>query len=165
MEMVYVGLGSNIDCPITRITQAIEQLNTLPGTMVLKSSSLYQTKPWGILDQADFINAVVKLQTNLSARDLLSRLLALEQFHGRERRERFGPRTLDCDILLYGEQRIEEEGLIVPHPFMHDRVFVLVPLAEIEQELVFNGKTLNDWMLQLDKTQVKKLTQNQEEFA
>ncbi|WP_132999462.1 2-amino-4-hydroxy-6-hydroxymethyldihydropteridine diphosphokinase [Luteimonas arsenica] len=129
-----VGLGGNIGDVAAALRGALAAFDGLPGTRLLGASRLYRTPAWGVEDQADFINAAALLETTLPARDLLDALLAIERAHGRERAadgSRWGPRTLDLDLLLYGDAVIDEPGLLVPHPQLHARAFVLVPLAEI----------------------------------
>lgn len=140
MTIAYVGLGSNLAGPRKQIEQAFQFLAALPRTNVLNHSKLYATEPWGKFDQPDFVNAVAVLDTHLSARELLDALLVIERNAGRERSaDRWGPRTLDLDILLYGDSRIDEPALHVPHPRLHERAFVLVPLAEIAPLLYVPG--------------------------
>lgn len=127
----FVGLGSNLDDPPARIRRALQALAALPGTRLVRHSSLYRNPPTGVLDQPDFVNAVAEIETRLTARELLEQLLAIEQVHGRVRDQPNGPRTLDLDLLLYGALTVGEPGLTVPHPRMLGRAFVLVPLAEI----------------------------------
>lgn len=132
---VYLGLGSNLDNPKNQILKAIKNLQTITEISVLKVSSLYQTKPVGYLHQPDFINAAVLLQTHLSPTELFKITSEIELKQGRVRAERNGPRTLDIDILLYGQMILNEEYLIVPHPRMKARSFVLSPLYELNPEL------------------------------
>jgi 2-amino-4-hydroxy-6-hydroxymethyldihydropteridine diphosphokinase len=139
-SVAFVALGSNLDHPAAQVRQAMAELEALPGTRVLRRSSLYRTAPVGKLDQPDFINAVVQIETSLAPADLLAGLLAIEQRHGRQRGGRNGPRTLDLDLLLYGEQVIDQPGLQVPHPRMHERAFVLVPLGEIAPDALIPGR-------------------------
>ena len=127
----YVGLGSNLADPFAQVTSAFGALDRIEDTHLLARSSLYRTRPVGYAQQPDFVNAVGQLATRLSAADLLRELLALERAHGRMRGIANGPRTLDLDLLLYGDERIEARDLSVPHPRMHERAFVLVPLYEI----------------------------------
>jgi len=136
----HVGLGSNLDDPERHVRQALRELSRLPGTRLVSHSSLYRTPPVGKLDQPDFVNAVALLDTTLSPRELLQELLALEGRHGRVRTERDGPRTLDLDLLLLGDRIICEPGLEVPHARMHERAFVLVPLAEVSPDAVIPGR-------------------------
>jgi 2-amino-4-hydroxy-6-hydroxymethyldihydropteridine diphosphokinase len=126
-----VALGSNLDDPQAHVRRAFDELAALPGTRVLARSSLHRTKPVGYADQPDFINAVVLVETRLSARELLDALLDIERKHGRVREIPNGPRTLDLDIVVYGDARIDEPGLVVPHPRAHERAFVLDPLREV----------------------------------
>ncbi|MDN5864216.1 MAG: 2-amino-4-hydroxy-6-hydroxymethyldihydropteridine diphosphokinase [Gammaproteobacteria bacterium] len=138
MTPAWVGLGSNLGEPASAVENAICELESLPETQLAARSRLYRTPPWGP-EQPDFINAVAKLETGLEAGTLLTELLAIEARHGRERRERWGPRTLDLDLLLYGKERIVTNRLEVPHPRLAERAFVLVPLAELEPELEVPG--------------------------
>jgi 2-amino-4-hydroxy-6-hydroxymethyldihydropteridine diphosphokinase len=126
-----VALGSNLDDPQGQVARAFDELAALPATRVLARSSLHRTKPVGYADQPDFINAVALIETRLSARELLDALLDIEKRHGRVREIPNGPRTLDLDIVLYGDARIDEPGLVGPHPRAHERAFVLVPLREV----------------------------------
>jgi 2-amino-4-hydroxy-6-hydroxymethyldihydropteridine diphosphokinase len=135
----HVGLGSNLDDPERHVRQALQELGQLPHTQLIACSSLYRTAPVGKLDQPDFVNAVALLTSALSPRELLAELLALEARHGRVRGERNGPRTLDLDLLLLGDQVVHETGLEVPHARMHERAFVLLPLAEISPGVVIPG--------------------------
>lgn len=135
METVFIGLGSNLDTPHQQVLQAFSQLKALPQSEWICASSLYLTPPWGIEDQPPFINAVVKMRTHLVPLELLDALLAIEHTQGRIRDVRFGPRIIDCDILLYGDQRISNERLSVPHPYLTERAFVVVPLYEIAPTL------------------------------
>ena len=131
----YVGLGANLGDAAQAVMAALQQLGGLPGTQVARHSTLYRSRP---LDAAgpDFINAVAELSTTLAAPDLLEALHGLEQRAGRERPYRNAPRTLDLDLLLYGDARIDSPRLVVPHPRMWERAFVLVPLAEIAPQHV-----------------------------
>jgi 2-amino-4-hydroxy-6-hydroxymethyldihydropteridine diphosphokinase len=137
---VFVGLGSNLQQPIVQLQQAIRELSALPASGVLKVSSFYETAPVGIVDQPMFINAVAMLQTELEPHLFLQCLLAIEAGHARVRGPRNGPRTLDLDILLFAGLRIDEAHLVVPHPRMHERAFVLIPLLEIAPEVDIPGK-------------------------
>ncbi len=137
----YVGLGSNLADPIYQLRQAFAELDAIPDTSVVSISGLYRSAPVGPQNQADFINAAVSLDTQQSAINLLKHLLDIEQQHGRDRSVgRWGPRTLDLDLLLFGADILQEESLIVPHPAMHERSFVLIPLAEIAPEIIIPGR-------------------------
>lgn len=142
-ETVYIGVGSNLDDPIAQVTRGIEALRCLPKGRVLAVSSLYVSPPAGPVVQPDFINAVVCLQTSLSPLSLLQALQQIEQQHHRKRHVKWGPRTLDLDILLYGKQRIEHAYLCVPHPELCQRLFCVVPLLEIAPEVMLpDGRAL-----------------------
>jgi 2-amino-4-hydroxy-6-hydroxymethyldihydropteridine diphosphokinase len=139
-QTAHVGLGSNLDDPVRQVRRALEELARLPRTQLLACSSLYRTAPIGRLDQPDFVNAVAVLDTALSPRELLQELLAVEARHGRVRGDLNGPRTLDLDLLLLGDRVIREPGLEVPHARMHQRAFVLLPLAEVSPHAVIPGR-------------------------
>ncbi|MDR2196112.1 MAG: 2-amino-4-hydroxy-6-hydroxymethyldihydropteridine diphosphokinase [Gallionellaceae bacterium] len=136
---VYVGLGSNLADPAAQVLRGMEALNRLPKTQVRARSSLYRSAPVGFADQPDFINAVAGLETMLPPRALLEALLELERESGRTRDFRNAPRTLDMDLLLYGDLVLQEPGLTLPHPCMHQRAFVLQPLLEIAPDCVIPG--------------------------
>jgi 2-amino-4-hydroxy-6-hydroxymethyldihydropteridine diphosphokinase len=135
----YVGLGSNLDEPRAQVSRAFEELARLPRTRLSARSSLYRSAPLGYAAQPEFINAVAAVDTELGASELLHQMQALEARHGRTRSFANAPRTLDLDLLLFGDQRIDAPGLIVPHPRMHERAFVLRPLAEIEPQASIPG--------------------------
>ncbi|MBK8458761.1 MAG: 2-amino-4-hydroxy-6-hydroxymethyldihydropteridine diphosphokinase [Phyllobacteriaceae bacterium] len=134
-ERVFVGLGGNVGDVADAMRRAFAALDAAPGTRVLAVSSLWSTPPWGKTDQPDFLNAVAELRTGLSPRGLLDLALATERAMKRERHDRWGPRTLDIDILLFGDRTITEEGLEIPHPRIGERAFVLIPLAEIATDI------------------------------
>lgn len=131
MTDVFLGLGSNVGDRENQLKEAIRLLDEQPGIKVVKVSSFYETEPVGYVNQPDFLNLCVEIQTELSPKAVLESGLAIEQQLHRVRKERWGPRTLDIDILLYGDQIIEEEDLTIPHPRMTERAFVLIPLQEI----------------------------------
>lgn len=135
MQRVYIGLGSNLAEPEKQLRSALEAMDTIPATRLLRSSSFYRSAPVGPGEQPDYINAVAELETELAPLALLDRLQAIEAAHGRERSIRWGARTLDLDILLFGREQIDVPRLQVPHPRMAERNFVLLPLAELEPEL------------------------------
>lgn len=136
----FVALGSNLENPIAQVQAGARALGRLPDTRLLACSSLYRTAPVGYTDQPDFINAVCAIETGLAAADLLRFMLALEQSQGRVRELAGGPRTLDLDLLLHGDLERAEPGLVLPHPRLHERAFVLYPLAEIAPGLVVPGR-------------------------
>ena len=135
----YVGLGANIGDPRSQLQAALGELNGLPGTRVTAASSFYRSAPVGYLDQPDFINAVAKLDTSLAPEALLESLQAIEKRHGREHPFPNAPRSLDLDLLLYGDAIISTPRLVLPHPRMHERAFVLKPLAEIAPQAAIPG--------------------------
>lgn len=135
----FVALGANLEDPVRQIRNAIAELRSIEQTQVLAVSSLYRTAPVGYADQPDFINAAAKLRTGLSPHELLDALHAIENRHGRQRSVRNAPRTLDLDLLLYGMRVVREDDLTLPHPRMHERAFVLMPLAEIAPEATVPG--------------------------
>jgi 2-amino-4-hydroxy-6-hydroxymethyldihydropteridine diphosphokinase len=136
----YIGIGSNLGDPVARVQAAFGELQRLPDTRLAARSSLYGSRPMGPADQPDYVNAVAGVDTDLPAADLLQALAGIENRQGRERgAQKWGPRTLDLDLLLYGGQRIASPGLTVPHPGLHERDFVLVPLAEIAGDLEVPG--------------------------
>ena len=137
MTDVYIGIGSNLDDPLQHVKQALNELTQLADCRHIASSALYRTPPMGPADQPDYINAVSLLSTGLAPLDLLDQLQGIEQAHGRIRHgQRWGPRTLDLDILIYGEKIINDKRLCVPHPGLHERSFVLYPLQDINPDLV-----------------------------
>ena len=141
MTLAAIGLGANLGDAAATLREAIAELARLPDTELLRASRLYRTPAWGRTEQPDFINAVVLVETAVPARELLDALLAIERDFGRVRvdGERWGPRTLDLDLLLFGDAVIDEPGLRVPHPHLHERAFALLPLVEIAAQLVIPG--------------------------
>ena len=140
---VYIGLGSNLDAPKKQVTTAMTELDHLPQTRLVACSSLYRSKPMGPGDQPDYINAVALIDTELDPYTLLAELHQIEEEHGRIRLERWGARTLDLDILLYGEEIIESAELVIPHAGIHQRAFVLYPLQElVPEDFTVPGKGL-----------------------
>jgi 2-amino-4-hydroxy-6-hydroxymethyldihydropteridine diphosphokinase len=141
MTIAYVGLGANLGDREAMLRSALEQLRTEPGMRVTAVSAFRDTAPVGLVDQPRFLNAAAAVETELGARELLDRLLGIERRLGRTREgPRFGPRTIDLDLLLYGDERIDEPGLHVPHPRLHERLFALEPLTELDQSLVVPGR-------------------------
>lgn len=135
MTRAYVGLGANLGDREATIRAAVAALSGVVGV-----SQLRETDPVGVVGQPPFLNGAVALETGLSPRELLDALLAVERDLGRERRERWGPRTIDLDLLLYGDETIDEPGLTVPHPRLHERRFALEPLLDLDPELAIPGR-------------------------
>ncbi|MEO8809099.1 MAG: 2-amino-4-hydroxy-6-hydroxymethyldihydropteridine diphosphokinase [Rhodanobacter sp.] len=140
MTLAYVALGSNLGDSRQQVLDAIQTLGDLPDTKLLRRSALYRTPPWGILDQPFFINAVVALDTRLPPLALLQELLVIEQAAGRVRGERNGPRTLDLDLLHVEGEQCHAPQLTLPHPRMHERAFVLLPLNDVAPTLCLPGR-------------------------
>lgn len=158
MPLAYVALGANLGDPAATMRAAIAALDQLPGSRVTAASSLYRTAPQDAPGQPDYVNAVVALDTDLAAEALLGALLALEQAHGRQRSQRNAARSLDLDLLLYGEQVIDAPGLVVPHPRLHLRAFVLVPLAEIAPDRAIPGRgSLAAWLPAVALQRIERL--------
>ena len=139
MTLAYVALGANLGDPVLTVKAAIAALNGIAHSTRVAASSLYRTAPVGLKHQPDFINAVVALETTLVPLALLGELFAIEQQFGRQRSIRNAPRTLDLDLLLHGDETLDSGTLTLPHPRMHQRAFVLAPLAEIAPDVVIPG--------------------------
>ncbi len=137
----YIGLGSNLDDPLSQVKSAISELAHLSMSHLAAVSPLYRTPPLGPADQPDYINAVAALDTDLDPLALLDELQRIEQLHGRVRTLRWGPRTLDLDLLLYGDRSISNERLVVPHPGLRERPFVIFPLQAIAPDLTLPDGT------------------------
>src|SRR3989338_10126037 len=138
-HIAFIGLGSNLEDPRSQLQRAFAELDGLPETRLVARSSLYRSAPMGYLDQPEFVNAVARIETALTPQSLLQGLLRIEHQHGRERTFRNAQRTLDLDILLYGDVQLHEHGLTIPHPQMHLRPFVLQPLLEIAPDTGIPG--------------------------
>ncbi|MDD1782305.1 2-amino-4-hydroxy-6-hydroxymethyldihydropteridine diphosphokinase [Enterovibrio sp. ZSDZ35] len=153
MIRAYIAIGSNLGNPVEKATHAIDALKRLPASTFVSCSSLYSSKPMGPSDQPDYVNAVAAIDTELDPLDLLDQTQRIELEFGRERKdERWGPRTLDLDILLYGDLQLESERLTVPHYGMKVREFVLYPLAEIAPDLHLpDGSTVAELVTVTDK--------------
>ncbi len=139
MKRVFIALGSNLGDRETHLDGAVKAISQLAGCRIVARSPIYETEPLGVVEQPPFLNAVIEIETAIPAETLLQQLLMIEKQHGRQRREKWGPRTLDLDILLFGDQMIRTETLTVPHPRMAERRFVLVPLADLVPELQVPG--------------------------
>lgn len=157
--VAYIGLGSNLADPRAQIERAFDELARMPGSTLLARSSAWASAPWGRTDQPEFVNAAAAVATALSAEDLLRALLDIERRGGRERgSERWGPRTIDLDVLAYADRRIDLPGLQVPHPHLHERAFVLLPLAEIAPDLEIPGRgRIADLAVHVDAAGVRRL--------
>lgn len=152
MTRVYLVLGSNLEQPLQQVNSALAALGQVPQTRLTRQSSFYRSRPLGPQDQPDYLNAVAELETGLSAEQLLDHTQAIERLHGRVRKaHRWGPRTLDLDILLFGDRVIQTPRLTVPHYDMKNREFMLYPLAEIAPDLRFpDGESLAQRLAAVD---------------
>ncbi len=139
MKRAFIALGSNLGNREAYLTSAVDQIAALPDVCLVARSAIYETEPLGLKKQPAFLNAVIEIETGLEAEVLLRHLLAIEAKHGRRRTFKWGPRTLDLDILLYGDQIIRSERLSVPHPRLSERRFVLVPLADLAPNRIVPG--------------------------
>ena len=158
--IAFVGLGGNLGEPVATLGAALQALGEMQGTRLLRASRLYRTPAWGLEQQPDFINAVAMLETRLAAQALLESLFVIERQHGRVREveQRWGPRTLDLDLLLYGDALIDEPGLRVPHPHLHERAFALLPLLEIAADVEIPGRGLaRNAVSLLEKSKIQPL--------
>ncbi|MCO5133813.1 MAG: 2-amino-4-hydroxy-6-hydroxymethyldihydropteridine diphosphokinase [Phyllobacteriaceae bacterium] len=142
----WIGLGGNVGDVRRSMRQAVAGIGALPGTRVEAASSLYRTKPWGDADQDDFLNACIRISTALAPRDLLAELKRIENDLKRRKTRRWGPRTIDLDILVYEGVEGEWEGLILPHPRAAQRIFVIRPLCDIDPQLEIAGKPASAWL-------------------
>ncbi|SFM37097.1 2-amino-4-hydroxy-6-hydroxymethyldihydropteridine diphosphokinase [Marinobacter pelagius] len=140
---VFVGLGSNLENPAAQLARAVAELAALPQTTLVAQSPFYASRPVGPQDQPDFVNGAVWLRTDLAPHALLDHLQAIEQAHGRERMRHWGPRTLDLDILLFGQETLDDERLVVPHRELVNRDFALQPLLDLNPDLTLpDGRTV-----------------------
>lgn len=153
----YVALGSNLGDRRAHLEAAFGALAALPGTRLLARSHLYETPPLGPAGQQDYYNAAASLATSLAPHALLDALLAIEHARGRQRRERWGPRTLDLDLLLHGNSSLNDARLTLPHPAMLGRAFVLAPLCDLAPDLILAGRPLSAHLADLDRTGIRRL--------
>ncbi|WP_336489064.1 2-amino-4-hydroxy-6-hydroxymethyldihydropteridine diphosphokinase [Methylobacterium nigriterrae] len=150
MTQAYLGLGSNIGDKAAMLDAAVEGLAARPGILVTARSAAYRTPPWGDTDQDWFLNAALGVETDLSPHGLLEACLSVETALGRVRARRWGPRVIDIDVLHYAGAEVSDERLVLPHRFVRERAFVLVPLAEIAPDLVIGGETVSEALSRLD---------------
>lgn len=151
-QLSYIGLGANLDEPVTQLRTALRELALLPASRLVAVSPLYRNPPMGPQDQPDYVNAVAALETELAPEALLDALQDIENRQGRVRLQRWGARTLDLDILLYGSAQIQTPRLTVPHPGVKERAFVVQPLADIAPDLHFpDGTSLSSCLAKLDR--------------
>lgn len=159
MTRAFVGLGSNLGDPQAQLRRALHALRDLRASSLQRASGLYRTPPWGLVDQPPFINAVAELDTALAPPELLAELIAIERAAGRVRDgARWGPRVLDLDLLLHGDAVVATPGLTLPHPHLHERAFVLLPLAELDPALPVPGHgCVRDLLAHVDRAGCERL--------
>ena len=158
MKNIYVALGSNLNNPIYQVKKVVEQLRNQSDINILNLSSLYQTKPVGITDQPDFINAVIEIEYHKTPQELLNLLLDIEKFYGRVRLIKNGPRIIDLDIILFDQMILNEGDLVIPHPRMFERSFVMLPLMEIAPNLKINEIPIETLVRNISTTDIIKIT-------
>jgi 2-amino-4-hydroxy-6-hydroxymethyldihydropteridine diphosphokinase len=158
----YIGLGSNLSDPHGQVTSALQELNFIPDTLLLETSSLYTSKPMGPSDQPDYVNAVAKISTDLAPEHLLTELQSIEQAHRRQRNgQRWGPRTLDLDIILYSDIQMDTKALQIPHYGVAEREFVLIPLQELQADLIIPGRgTVEELIAKLPPYELSRIENN-----
>jgi len=158
----WLGLGANLQQPVLQLKEAVKRLGQMAGIEVSQVSSFYRTPPWGDVQQDDFVNAVLQIETSLDPLDLLQCMQSIENDMGRQRSgNRWGPRLIDIDLLLFGDQIINGKALRVPHPHMHERAFVLLPLAELDEELEIRGHgTVGSLLAHLDCSEIYALDES-----
>jgi len=157
LTAAILGLGGNIGDPEGAMGEALDRLQAHPAIRVEAVSALYETPPWGKTDQPRFLNAAARIDTSLAPRNLLEAVLAVERDLGRDRTERWGPRTIDIDILLYGDIAVDEQGLTVPHPRLAERIFALAPLVDVAPEASIGGRRAAAILQALDRTGLVRL--------
>ncbi|MCZ7467605.1 2-amino-4-hydroxy-6-hydroxymethyldihydropteridine diphosphokinase [Agrobacterium sp. O3.4] len=162
MTVAALGLGGNIGDPAAAMAKALHELDMHENCRLLAVSGLYRTPPWGKTDQADFFNCCALVETSLTAPALLQLCLDIERGMKRVRTERWGPRTIDIDVLTYGNESIVTESIEVPHPRMTGRAFVLMPLAEIAPDIEVKGKPVREWLQQADRSGIVHTNEKRE---
>ena len=155
MTSAWIGLGSNLGASLSILADAVDGIRSLDATRLRDVSPAYRTPPWGVTNQPDFFNAVVEVETEQSPRQLLENLLEIEQRLGRRRNDQhWGPRLIDLDLLIYADRQLDEPDLIVPHPHLQERAFVLVPLNDLAPDLHVPGQgPVSDLLSRLDETE------------
>jgi 2-amino-4-hydroxy-6-hydroxymethyldihydropteridine diphosphokinase len=159
LTVAVLGLGGNIGDTRALMAKAIDRLAKNPAIELKAVSALYHTPPWGKTDQPPFLNAAVKIETVLSPAALLKTVLGVEQELGRERAERWGPRTIDIDILVYGTSVVDEPGLRIPHPRLKERAFALAPLLDVLPGAEVSGRFAKDWLAESDRAGMQRLAE------
>ena len=156
MNRAYLSIGTNLGNRKNNIETAITLLKALPDTSVVKVSKIYETEPWGYTNQDKFLNVCVLIETGLNPKELLYKCQDIENELKRVRDVRWGPRTIDVDILLYDDIISEDESLIIPHPRIHERAFVLIPLRDLDKDIIIKNQNMEYWISKLDPSEVKE---------
>lgn len=157
MIRAFLSLGGNIGDAAQNIRNAVNRLDEHADIKLIALSNFYKTPPWGNENQTPFVNACAEVETTLPAADLLAQCLKTEHDMGRERIEHWGPRIIDIDILTYGDETIQQDNLSVPHPYMMERAFVLVPLRDIAPDFAMKGLTIDQALTDLDISDIERL--------
>ncbi|GAK70825.1 2-amino-4-hydroxy-6-hydroxymethyldihydropteridine pyrophosphokinase [Agrobacterium rubi TR3 = NBRC 13261] len=165
MTLAALGLGGNLGDPPAAMAQALDAISRHDHCRLVAVSQLYSTPPWGNTDQADFFNCCALVETSLEPEALLDLCLDIERGMKRVRDERWGPRTIDIDVLTYGDADIVTERVEIPHPRMTERAFVLIPLSDIAPDLVVKDRTIADWLDDADTTGIKRANKKREWWA
>ena len=153
----YLGIGSNVGDKPAMLAEAVDRLGAVPGIRIVARSHDYRTPPWGDTDQDWFLNGALGVDTRLSPHELLSACLAAETAMGRVRERRWGPRIIDIDVLYYAGAEVDDERLVLPHRYVRERAFVLVPLAEIAPDLAIGGESVTDALSKLDRSGIERI--------
>ncbi|GAB6100203.1 2-amino-4-hydroxy-6-hydroxymethyldihydropteridine diphosphokinase [Halanaerocella petrolearia] len=156
MKDVYLGLGTNKGDREENLNQAIKSIEKFPQTELIGLSKIYETEPWGYTDQQDFLNMCLQIETELTPYDLLDWCQEVENKLKRKRKIKWGPRTIDVDILVYDDLKLNDEELTLPHPRIRERAFVLVPLGDLNEDLFIKGKSIKDWVAIVEVGGIKK---------
>ena len=156
MSRAYLGIGTNMGDRLSNLSDAIDYIKQFKNTEIVKISKIYETRPWGYTEQNDFLNLCVSIDTNLKPEELLQKCLEVELNLKRERIIRWGPRTIDIDILIYDDIICNGEKLTLPHPRIQERAFVLIPLIDLKEDLMIKGMLLKEWLNELDAEEVKE---------
>ena len=155
--IAYIGLGGNVGDVLANMASALQFIDRDGRTSLLQVSPVYKTPPWGIEDQDWFLNCCASVETSLTAKELLELCLNAESGLKRVRSVRWGPRTIDLDVLVYGDLAMKTKNLVIPHPRMHERLFVMQPLSDIAPELILGGKTTGEWVRGFSETPLEHL--------
>lgn len=154
MKKVYLGLGTNVGQREKNLREAVSIIEKTATIDMIKVSSIYETEPWGYEEQNDFLNLCLEIKTDLTPQQLLEKCQEVEDKMGRQREEKWGPRIIDVDILIYDNLEVDTSNLVIPHPRIQDRTFVLIPLQELNPNLMIKGKSIEQWLKSLAQKEV-----------